>query len=111
MTAPRGRGRPRIGTRVVLTIPDGVLADIDAHALVAGIDPHDEIRRRLAARLDRWVSVGRSVDELTARYRHLVREGGVTSACGSTANRPSTWRANTTKPACPSCLRATGRTE
>lgn len=49
MTATRGRGRPRIGTRVVLTIPDDVLAHIDAAAAAAGHDRADEVRARLAA--------------------------------------------------------------
>lgn len=50
VTAPaRGRGRPRIGTRVVLTVPDDVLAHVDAAATAAGHDRADEIRARLAA--------------------------------------------------------------
>ena len=43
----RGRGRPAVGTRVHVHIPDEVLADIDRAASVADITRAQEIRRRL----------------------------------------------------------------
>ena len=46
--APRGRGRPRIGTKVPVVIPDDVLADIDASAAAHGGDRAAEVRARLA---------------------------------------------------------------
>lgn len=53
----------------------------------------------------RWVSCSREADPFTARHRHLVTPGGITTACGATASMPDVWRGNTTKPPCPSCER------
>lgn len=52
----------------------------------------------------RWVSVGRDVDVVTSRHRHLVRRGALTSACGSSASAPEVWEPNTRKLRCPQCL-------
>lgn len=48
MTEKRGRGRPAIGTRVHVHVPDDVLADVDREAAERGTTRADEIRRRLA---------------------------------------------------------------
>lgn len=43
------RGRPPIGARVHVNIPDDLLADIDAEAARRGTTRAEEIRRRCAA--------------------------------------------------------------
>lgn len=52
----------------------------------------------------RWVTVNQSQDFATARHRHLVASGKVTSLCGTTGLPAAVWRANRTKPECPGCL-------
>lgn len=64
----------------------------------------------------RWVSCSRESDDLTSRRRHLVvvrkaspawpSTAGPDTMCGSSASTFDTWRGNSTKPACPACLRA-----
>lgn len=48
----RGRGRPRIGERVELQVPDDMLAQIDARATAEGVPRAEMLRRLLAAALD-----------------------------------------------------------
>lgn len=47
--APRGRGRPRVGTKIEVIIPDDLLADIEAAAARRDTDRSTEIRRRCGA--------------------------------------------------------------
>lgn len=52
---------------------------------------------------DRWASHAIFLGE-TGRTRHIVRRGGLTSVCGTTAMPVDTWRGNTSKPRCPDCV-------
>lgn len=49
---PRGRGRPRIGERVELQVPDDMLAQVDARACAEGVPRAEMLRRLIAAALD-----------------------------------------------------------
>lgn len=58
---------------------------------------------------DRWATVSSREFPATGQYRHIVRRGGVTSACGTTGLPATVWRLNRTKPECPSCVAAVQR--
>lgn len=45
----RGRGRPRIGSKIQIILPPDLVADIDAEATRRSITRSDEIRRRCTA--------------------------------------------------------------
>lgn len=57
---------------------------------------------------DRWVSVGKGVNDSVSEHRHVVARGALTSACGATASYPQVWRGipDGRKPRCPECLAA-----
>lgn len=56
-----------------------------------------------------WVSCDRYASATEWRTQHLVRVGGLTTLCGSTASAPDVWeRTSTTRrrPKCAKCLAA-----
>lgn len=61
---------------------------------------------------DHWVTCDRYADPETSRYRHVVRRGGLTTACGATASAPDVWEPvglrRMRRPYCPRCVRAVG---
>lgn len=53
---------------------------------------------------DMWVSCSADADWSTSRSRHIIRKGGITTACGATSLDPETWVPNTKKVRCVACL-------
>jgi hypothetical protein len=56
----------------------------------------------------RWVACSREVSYAASTHRHLAYPGSLHTACGNTASHADIWRGNSTKPPCPSCLKAVG---
>ncbi len=49
---PRGRGRPKVGDRVVVRLPPEMLWEVDQRATAAGTTRADEIRHLIALALE-----------------------------------------------------------
>lgn len=60
-----------------------------------------------------WVTCAQGVDAWTSQWRHIIRLGYPTTACGSTGfpssgHSGSPWRRNSTKAPCPTCVERAG---
>lgn len=94
--AVRGRGRPRIGTRIVVIVPDDVLDDIDRAA--GGPEGRaDEVRRRLAAPLGEWRA---SVLSRGSRYAGALVRAATDTSPPATVPCPHSHRSSLAALAC-----------
>ena len=71
------------------------------------IDRLTKKQAAVAGTKPRWVSCAKSLSWDAGRYRHLTQndpKGWVTTVCGASGT-PGSFRGNSTKPACPSCVK------
>lgn len=56
---------------------------------------------------ERWATCSKAAHESVSKHTHRVDRGKENTLCGASAPRADVWRANSTKPRCPTCLERT----
>lgn len=60
---------------------------------------------------DRWAACSATEFGHLGERRHIVARGALTTVCGATATHSQIWRANSTKPVCPNCIKRYSKDE